>query len=107
MSVSAFGFNLPGDAKCLAREDEVGEEQPAALDKGDSGDNGSEGQPLSGQPPASEQVIPPEITHENVVNPVSQPVLTQQAIMEIIKRQPHAVMQKWDGNKRSRPTRNC
>jgi hypothetical protein len=41
--------------------------------------------------------------HENVVNPVSQPVLTQQAIMEIISRQPHAIMQKmgWEQKKQT------
>ncbi len=78
----------------------MGDEQPATHDMGD---NSLEGQPLAGQPPASEQVIPPEIRHENVVNPVSQPVLTQQAIMKIIKRQPHAVMQKvgWEQKKQT------
>jgi hypothetical protein len=46
---------------------------------------------------------PPEITHENVVNPRDKPVLTQQAIMEIIKRQPQAVMQKvgWEQKKQT------
>ncbi len=89
-----FTVNLADDDDCLSQEDEVGDEQPAT----GTGDNSSEG-----QPPTSKQVSTREIRHENVVNPVSQPVSTQQAIIEIIKRQPHAVMQKvgWEQKKQT------
>ncbi len=50
-----------------------------------------------------ENVMNAEIRHENVVNARDKPVLTQQAIMEIIKRQPQAVMQKvgWEQKKQT------
>jgi hypothetical protein len=95
-----FRVNMDDDEDCLAQEDEVGDEQSATHD---TGDNSSEGQPSLEQPPASEQATSPEIRHENVVDPIGKPVLTQQAIMEIIKRQPHAVMQKvgWEQKKQT------
>jgi hypothetical protein len=50
-----------------------------------------------------ENVMNAEIRHENVTNARDKPVLTQQAIMEIIKRQPEAVMQKvgWEQKKQT------
>jgi hypothetical protein len=88
-----------------------------------AGDNRSKGQPSSEQLVVSEQATTPgirhanvvnaeirhenvmnaEIRHENVVNARDKPVLTQQAILEIIKRQPQAVMQKvgWEQKKQT------
>jgi hypothetical protein len=78
--------------------DMLGDEQPAIQD---SNDNSHERQPLAEQPAISGQVISRELREENVAIPMSQPVLTQQAIMEIISRQPHAIMQKmgWEQKK--------
>jgi hypothetical protein len=50
-----------------------------------------------------ENIMNEEIRHENVMNAKDKPVLTQQAIMEIIKRQTQAVMQKvgWEQKKQT------
>jgi hypothetical protein len=96
-SDDGFKVDMTDHADYLAQEDAVGDEQSTTHV---TVDNRSEGQPSSEQLSASEQATPPEIRHENVVN---KHVLTQQAIMEIIKSQPHAVMQKvgWEERKQT------
>jgi hypothetical protein len=74
-----FEVDMTEPPDYLAQDDAVENERSTTHV---AGDNRSEGQ----------HAIPPKITHENVVNPRDKPVLTQQAIMEIIKRQPQAVM---------------
>jgi hypothetical protein len=106
VNVNAFGDYLEDADKALddnrfEQKDKVGDEQPATQD---SRDNSPVGQPMAERPATSEQVIPPEMRRENVVNPVGQPVLTQQALMEIISRQPHAIMQKmgWERTEKAK-----
>jgi hypothetical protein len=99
-SDDGFKVDMSEQPDYLAQEDAEGKEHSTTHV---ASDNSSEGQPSSEQLAASEQATTPEIRHENVVNARDKPVLTQQAIMEIIKRQPQAVMQKvgWEQKKQT------
>ncbi len=99
-SDDGFKVDMSEQPNYLAREEAEGEEQSTTHV---ASDNSSEGQLSSEQLAASEQATKPVIRHENVVNARDKPVLTQQAITEIIKRQPQAVMQKvgWEQKKQT------
>jgi hypothetical protein len=89
-----FGVDLSEHPDYLAQDEASGSEQPATRVAGEQPSPGMRHENVMNAEMRHENVMNAEIRHENVTNAKDKPVLTQQAIMEIIKRQPEAVMQK-------------